>query len=109
MGVDAPVVNIVGIVGIHFDSVDEAQDFIRDHYQVDDDFEIDEFDDIAFGIEWQMASAYANNGGVIGVCVIDEDFDELGTGIKSVWAHAKELLPIEVHSKIKFYSWAQYH
>jgi hypothetical protein len=106
MGVD---VSAVMMIGIQFKSVDEAEEFVRVHYKVDDDaLDVDDFEDLTGGLVWQTITAYDNRGGVIGVKLNEQSLNESGEGIKEAWRTARELFPDSVQDKIVSHCWAQY-
>lgn len=104
MGVDVIVVNMIGI---HFESHDGGEEFIRTHFEnVPEEIDSDDYEDITGGLTWQMISAYDDYSGVIGIEIGASDLDAQGIGVQEAWKKAFALFPKEVHNKIKPHSWA---
>lgn len=107
MGVD---VSAVTMIGIRFESVHEAEEFVREHYNVSDDeeFDIDNFYEITKGLTFEAITQYSDKGGVLGVEVVADELDEEGNGVRQVWKKVRELLPASSQDTVGAHVWAQY-
>jgi len=105
MGVD---VSAKVMVGIHFKSHDEGMEFVKEHFNPEEDFDTDNINKITNGLSWEIISAYSDSGGVIGVELVEDELDPFGQGVKDVWESVYQLMPAAAHDQVKPHIWAQY-
>jgi len=105
MGVD---VSAKVVIGVYFETYDKGMDFVKQYFSTTDDLDAHQVSEVTNGLTWELISAYSDDGGVIGIELVEDELDAFGQGVKDVWESVYELMPLPAHDQVKPHIWAQY-